>query len=219
MSFYDTDHFEKLILTPPFEEYLIAEEDKLRRAIFGGRLLEIGCGTGRLVETLAFQASRYIGIDSSPRMCQSCIKFIASKYHWLNPKLNIMLGTAFDLPLPDRYFDWVVMPWNVLGNFGTGQVENKYQAMKEAVRILKQDGKIFLTVLSNESTTEYRKLVAANNLHIAEDRLNRIILKEGLVSERFSKSTLALFLEQHELECEIEEIGEIALWAKAWKKS
>src|SRR4030067_1078897 len=70
----------------------------------GSTVLEIGSGTGDLLNALA--PSRGVGIDISPRMVE-----IASRKY---PHLTFRVGNAEDLPLTEK-FDYIVLS-DVLGS-------------------------------------------------------------------------------------------------------
>lgn len=65
----------------------------------GASVLEIGCGTGTLLASLA--PARGVGVDLSPRMVE-----IAAARH---PRLEFIAGDAAELP-PGETFDFVIVP-------------------------------------------------------------------------------------------------------------
>src|SRR5215831_12845714 len=71
------------------------EVDFAGRYAAGGDLLEVGCGTGLLLERLASVARSAQGIDLSPGMLEKARA----------RGLNVRQGSVLDLPFPDASFD------------------------------------------------------------------------------------------------------------------
>lgn len=71
----------------------------------GDRLLEIGFGTGALVERLLAnrQVALVAGVDPSPLMVATARK--RNHAHAINGRADLREGTAAALPWPDRHFD------------------------------------------------------------------------------------------------------------------
>jgi SAM-dependent methyltransferase len=67
----------------------------------GDRILDVGCGTGSLIEALANLAPRseIVGIDPTP-------EFVTyGRERFTNPRITLDQGSAFELPYPDSSFD------------------------------------------------------------------------------------------------------------------
>jgi SAM-dependent methyltransferase len=74
----------------------------------GGRVLELGCGAGRLTQYLAARGGDVLGIDVSPRMVAHC----RTRF----PELSFEVGDLAELAaFPDASRDVVVAAYNVLG--------------------------------------------------------------------------------------------------------
>ena len=67
----------------------------------GSRVLDVGCGTGRLLSLLAEQGAIGSGVEVAPEMVA-----VARR---ANPQTDIREGTAEDLPFDDGAFDAVVI--------------------------------------------------------------------------------------------------------------
>ena len=81
------------LLAPLFVEFVGVGE--------GDRVLDVGCGTGSLTETVAriTGASKVVGIDPS----KGFIDYVRS--HKSNPRVTFESGDAQSLPYPDASFD------------------------------------------------------------------------------------------------------------------
>ena len=91
------------VLRPPEVVFLLRYADSL-----GGRVLELGCGAGRITGYLGARGGEVLGIDISQDMVDYCRR----RY----PELEFRLGDLSDLSsLPDRSRDVIVAEFNVLG--------------------------------------------------------------------------------------------------------
>ena len=112
-------------LRPPEVVLLLRHAESL-----AGRVLELGCGAGRITGYLGARGGEVLGIDISPAMIDYCRK----QY----PELAFELGDLSDLSAhPDRSRDVVVAEFNVLGVLD--DVERK-RVLREIQRILSDDG-------------------------------------------------------------------------------
>jgi arsenite methyltransferase len=115
----------------------------------GERVLDIGCGTGRLgeyVANLVAPLGEVIGIDPLPLR----IDFAARKH----PRFRAQVGRAEDLSaFPDGSFDVVysnsVFHW----------VSDKPTALREALRVLKPGGRIGINSADAERPHQFAALV------------------------------------------------------------
>ncbi len=129
----------------------IAEDwERLKREIFGpvdlngmileavpetGTVVDLGCGTGDLVEALKTRAERVIGVEKSTRMLEAARKRFAD--HGENIQLRI--GELEHLPLREGEADLVVL------NMVMHHLPDPQKALLEAFRVLKP-GKPFIIV-------------------------------------------------------------------------
>lgn len=99
-----------------------------------GRILEVGCGHGRLVQAMLAQGVDAWGIDSREQTLPDCADRAASRFR---------AGSACQLPWPDQSFDTVVAI-HLLEHLESEQVA---QALSEFRRVAKRS--IFLRVASS----------------------------------------------------------------------
>ena len=111
---------------------IIAAEAEVRE---GDRVLDVACGTGALTTTVADivgPAGSVAGLDANPEML-AVARRKPVQIEWLE-------GKAEALPLPDESFDAVV------SQFGFMFFNDKPQALREMMRVLKPGGRLAVAV-------------------------------------------------------------------------
>ncbi len=78
--------------------------------IAGSRLLDIGCGDGRLTRRLAGVAAEVAGIDPDPALVAKANRLTPAD---LRPKIRFQVGSAEKLRFRDRSFDVAVFSWSL----------------------------------------------------------------------------------------------------------
>lgn len=104
-------------------------------------VLDLGCGTGRLLERLAnqFPELRGTGLDLSPKMLQ--MARMSNRHH---PRLIFVEGKAEELPFSDGQFDAVFNTISFLHYLEPKQV------LQEVARVLKPGGSFYLVDITTK---------------------------------------------------------------------
>ena len=110
----------------------------------GDKVLDLGCGNGRLSELFSEKKIEYYGVDFS----EGLINIARKRY----PKLNFQVADALNLPFPDGFFD-EVFSIAVLHHIPSKELRTQF--LKEIKRVLKPKG---TTVLSVWSFPFFRKI-------------------------------------------------------------
>jgi len=76
------------------------------------RVLELGCGTGRVLISLAAQCRRIVGVDMSETMLAQCQEKLQAAGLAEN-KARVLLGDIADLNLGET-FDYIIAPFRVM---------------------------------------------------------------------------------------------------------
>ncbi len=118
----------------------------------GEKVLDIGCGNGRLLKIL-HKNINYFGIDFS----ENLIKIAKQKY----PQFNFLVADALNLPFKDNFFDKVISI-AVLHHIPSKKFRLLF--LKEAKRVLKNEGELILTVWNLRQQSKYIPLILKNNL-------------------------------------------------------
>ena len=103
--------------------------------IAGEKILDLGCGNGRLLEFLKDKKIDYIGVDFSEKLITAAKK----KF----PKARFQRADALNLPFPKNFFDKI---YSIAVLHHIPSEEFRLQFLKEAKRILKPEGLLILTV-------------------------------------------------------------------------
>lgn len=101
----------------------------------GEKILDLGCGNGRLFEFLKNKKVDYIGIDSSEKLIETAKK----KF----PKAKFQRADALNLPFPNNFFDKI---YSIAVLHHIPSEEFRLQFLREAKRVLKPEGLLILTV-------------------------------------------------------------------------
>jgi ubiquinone/menaquinone biosynthesis C-methylase UbiE len=158
-------------------------------------VLEIGCGGGKISSILANNTEQYIGIDPD-------IKAISeAKQTYKN--VDFRIGTGESLSFRDSRFNLILFTLSL-------HHQNSSQALKEADRVLKKDGKLVIIEpsikgefqqffhLFDDETKEiqnaYHSLIVSDFTMENEDTFDTIVSfedKSDLCSYAFDRETVA----------------------------
>lgn len=136
----ERDYLQQMRLWSNFFATSGAEVSLMRSlgAIDGQKVLEIGCGDGRLSFRLCDHAAHTTGIDLEERLID-----FANDYALRTCIRNAVFipMSAENLAFQDETFDTVIMPWML------HMLPDKELALKEARRVLKPNGRLFVFAL------------------------------------------------------------------------
>jgi SAM-dependent methyltransferase len=122
--------------------------EMLQEVDLGARVLDVGCGNGRLLKVLSERQSKYVGIDQS----ESLIKICQDKY----PDYKFVAGDILNLgELADYDFDYVFCI-AVLHHLPGADL--RLQALRQLKNKIKNGGKIILTVWNMWPQEKYRRM-------------------------------------------------------------
>jgi len=172
--------------TPAIRELLGAEEEYLKQEASGGKVLECGCGDGRVLHVLSGIADMAIGIDLSP------VQVSSSKANVPHGNVGVLPATMMDMPFKDGLFDHVTIMFNTLGGFSDSE---KRAILQEARRVLRRGGKLHISTYAENAFPHqrefYRKigyesysLGGTTLFHLGED-LPELLHLFQVVSARF----------------------------------
>lgn len=102
----------------------------------GAKVLDFGCGVGRLSQWPEFDRLRYFGVDRSEKMIQSAKKYSAHK-----PNRTLVTYDGYTLPFKSGFFDCIVAVWVIQHVL---EEERLTALVRELDRVLAPGGKVIL---------------------------------------------------------------------------
>jgi ArsR family transcriptional regulator len=160
---------------------LCVDEEKVEAAIvalFEGRsapaLLDIGTGTGRILQLLAPHIGFGLGIDQSTEM------LTVARAHLDKTSLRncqVRQGDMYRLPVPDRSYDAATLH-NVL-HFA----DDPSAALQEAARILRPGGRLIVVDFAPHTQEFLRRDHAHRRLGFADTEMKEWFINAGLIFE------------------------------------
>lgn len=114
-----------------------------------GKLLDIACGTGDVLQTALRQRKDYVdftGVDISKAMLALADKKLTKSFLFEKKSLTLKQMSAESLSFADNSFDALTI------SFGLRNVENKEKALSEFLRILKPGASLFVLEFFNSSS-------------------------------------------------------------------
>jgi ArsR family transcriptional regulator len=130
-----------------------------------GRLLDIGTGTGRVLELLAPRVKQALGVDASKAMLALARARLSGPGF---AHCAVRLADMYRLPLADRSFDIVVLQM-VLHH-----AEDPAGAIREATRVLSPGGRLLVIDLAEHDRTDLTGKLAHRWPGFSDDAINRM---------------------------------------------
>jgi SAM-dependent methyltransferase len=137
-----------------------------------GRLLDIGTGTGRVLELLAPRISQGVGVDASKAMLALARSRLA------RPGLShcsVRLADMYRLPFADATFDLAVMQMVL------HYAEDPPGVLDELGRVLRPDGRLILIDLAQHSRDDLLTKLAHRWPGFTDDEMRGLLADAGLL--------------------------------------
>jgi len=121
--------------------------EEAARAGAASRVLELGCGTGRLTLPLARAGHPVTGIDLSPAMLARAREKLAAEPDMVRERVTLLEGDVRRMSLADEpSFDLVVAPFRVLQHFDA--IDDQLDVLAGARRRLRPGGRLVVDVFN-----------------------------------------------------------------------
>ena len=135
------------------------------------RLLDIGTGTGRVLELLAPRVRQALGVDASKAMLALARSRLSGPGF---AHCAVRLADMYRLPLADRSFDTVVLQM-VLHH-----AEDPDGAVAEAARVLRAEGNLLVIDLAQHQRADLTGKLAHRWPGFSDESVNRMFATAGL---------------------------------------
>lgn len=136
--------------------------------------VDLGCGTGDLLELMTARADKVIGVDSSPRMLEEARK----RFKNAGGSVDIRLGEIEHLPLCDAEADIAVVCLVLQ------YIADPSAALAEAGRVIKSGGRLLLAEIEKHESLELRDRYGARWLGFSRSEVeNRLGLNGFAILE------------------------------------
>ncbi len=154
-------------------------EDAMRRVLDTaplGRVLDIGTGTGRMIELFGADASHFTALDNNSEM----LRIARAKLAGLVPddleqgRVEIILGDFNALPLADESFD------TILFHQVLHYAQNPEFVIAEAARVLRPGGRMVIVDFAAHDREELRNVHAHARLGFSDEGISRAFTKAGI---------------------------------------
>jgi ArsR family transcriptional regulator len=136
-----------------------------------GRLVDIGTGTGRMIELFARDAEAALGIDRSPEMLRLARAKLAAAGL---DAVELRQGDMYSLPLPSGAADTAILH-QVLH-----YAQNPAAAVAEAARLLAPGGRLLIVDFAPHEREELRAADAHVRLGFADEAILKLLDEAGL---------------------------------------
>ena len=158
-----------------------AELGAMRRFVSPGwnRLLDVGCGEGRLTTRLASLGKEAFGLDPVAADVERGWRAIPPD---LRQHITLAVGTGEHLPFPDRTFDVVFFSWSLCCMASTDRMQ---ASLHEAWRVLRPEG-----YLVNLQPSLYQPFARGVLTYLITGEPRDLVMDEG--SARVSDARFAL---------------------------
>jgi len=173
---------------PPIKNYILKEKKFFIENIEKNQIiLDAGCGKGGTIKILAKKSKKIVGIDISDD-----ILIYAKKITHNNKNVELFKESIDKLHFADSYFDIAILGMNTFGNLHN----NKVNVLKELIRVVKPDGRIYISTYSEKALDDRLKSYEASKIKYKIMSHGKIQLdssfnnKVKIITEQFSKSDL-----------------------------
>jgi ubiquinone/menaquinone biosynthesis C-methylase UbiE len=112
----------------------------------GGAVLELGCGSGRLLLPLARAGFAVTGVDNSAGMLARARERVAGETTAVRTLITLVEGDMAELALPEAArFALAIVPYNTLLHLKPEQVATMLRGVK---RVLGENGRLFIDLIN-----------------------------------------------------------------------
>jgi 2-polyprenyl-6-hydroxyphenyl methylase/3-demethylubiquinone-9 3-methyltransferase len=202
------------VITPRVQQYLDAEVNHVLQKISSSNLvLELGCGYGRVLSSLANKSKTAIGIDTSLSSLLLGKEIFSDISNCFFAQMN-----AGQLAFPNHVFDVVVCIQNGISAFHV----DVRKLIEESIRVTKQGGLILFSTYSEKfwnHRLEWFQLQSdaklLGEIDYEKTKNGNIVCKDGFTATTIPpEQFLALTANLNNIKATIEEVDESSLFCE-----
>ena len=132
-----------------------------------GAVLDVGTGTGRMIELFCADAERFVALDNNTEMLRLARAKLAAMDAGSSTKVDIMLGDFNALPLADGSFD------TILFHQVLHYAQHPERVISEATRVLAPGGRLMIVDFAAHDHEELRTVHAHARLGFADQTVEQ----------------------------------------------
>jgi len=152
-----------------------------------GSVLELGCGTGRILLPIARTGRSVVGLDASPQMLARCREKLATEPEQVRARVALHQGDARDFDLGTQYA-LVIAPFRIVQHLTT--IEDQLRFLAAVHRHLAPGGRFVFDVFN----PDFKALTRADGVEREDTREQP--LPDGRVFRRAARVTRVRWLDQ-----------------------
>ncbi|MBW1806206.1 MAG: metalloregulator ArsR/SmtB family transcription factor [Deltaproteobacteria bacterium] len=136
--------------------------------------VDLGCGTGELMQKLQPIARHVIGVDSSSKMLEQA----GNRFYPNDSRIDLRLGELEHLPLKDGEVDCAVLSM-VLHHLSTPET-----LISEISRVLRKDGRLIIADFDKHDDEDMRKIYGDRWLGFSRNEISHMISSYGFIIKK-----------------------------------
>lgn len=136
--------------------------------------VDLGCGTGTVLEQLLHRAAGVIGVDGSPRMLELCKRRFSPEQLEEGGPISLRIGELDHLPLRDGEASFASI------NLVLHHLSSPVVALKEIRRILRAGGQVLVTDFDKHGDESMRTDYGDRWLGFSEEQMRGMLAEAGL---------------------------------------
>ena len=146
----------------------------------GAVAVDLGCGTGHVLEAMLPTASEVIGVDGSARM----LELARRRFTADASRVSLRIGDLEHLPLRDHEADFISI------NMVLHHLSNPAAALEEARRVLKPGGSLVVTDFDRHDNESMRASYGDRWLGFSAEALTAAIARAGFILTASTKKAV-----------------------------
>ena len=139
-----------------------------------GRVLDVGTGTGRMIELFAAHSDHFVAVDNNTEMLRLARAKLANMDAKSAAKVEIMLGDFNALPIGDAGFD------TILFHQVLHYAQHPERVISEAARVLAPAGRLVVVDFAAHDREELRTVHAHSRLGFSDETIRRAFAASGI---------------------------------------